>query len=380
LNEREAATRVSVAPVQAEIAPVSIKPKEEKKEVAQVKVEPTTTLPVAPAIPVTMPAPPEILPLQLLESASSSEKLQSFVAAKPSDTAAAIPVSVPEQSAPAAEKISFKTLAMIMINTGQVTSPPPAAPVVASNTNLNPQSYRERGENLAIPAQTMTHEPSENSQTPATKAEQTAVTTAHSDSKSEKQSPVPDMATDKLKTLLSVPATKTNKTEIICYQIGVFLQQEAVNAAVNWFKKKRVTATSYKGDTRLATTTWIYLPPVRSLQLAQTTQQQLKRLGVKDVNVMTHEQLKRLGVKDTVVMTHTRASAVSLGVYRDKLGVAQRLQELRSKGFNDVRTEEHYATETKYWLSVKMASNNTTLLSQFQKAFKGLQAATVTCK
>jgi hypothetical protein len=62
------------------------------------------------------------------------------------------------------------------------------------------------------------------------------------------------------------------------------------------------------------------------------------------------------------------------------LGVAQRLQELRSKGFNDVRTEEHYATETKYWLSVKMASNNTTLLSQFQKAFKGLQAATVTCK
>ena len=361
LNEREAATRVPVAPIQAEIAPVSIKPKE---AVAQVKAEPTTTLPVAPvAIPIAMPTPPETLPLQALESVPPSEKLHPFIAAKPSDTAATMPVSVTEQPAAAVEKISFKTLAMIMINTGQVTSPAPA-PVVVSNTNSSAKSSQERGENLAIPAQTITREPSENSQAPAMKTEQTTVTTAHSDSKSEKQPPAPDVATDKTKTLLSVPTTKTNKTEVICYQIGVFLQPEAVNAAINWFKKKRVTATSQKGDTRLATTTWIYLPPVRSLQLAQTTQQQLKRLGV----------------KDTEVITRAGANTISLGVYRDKLGVAQRLQELRSKGFNDVRTEEHYATETKYWLSVKIASNNTTLLSQFQKAFKGLQATTVTCK
>ena len=361
LSEREAATRMPVAPIQAEIVPVSIKPKE---EVTQVKAE-AIPLIIPTSVPMATHTPPETLPLQTLESVPPplAEKLQPFAMVKPSDSPAATPVSVTEPPTPAIEKISFKTLAMIMINTGQLASPSPP-PVVESNTNLSAKISQERGENRVTPAQTATSDLSENSQTPAMKTEQAAVAIANSDNKSEKQPTTSDVAIDKTKTLLSVPTTKTNKTEVICYQIGVFLQLDAVNAATNWFKKKRVTATSLKGDTRLATTTWIYLPPVRSLQLAQTTQQQLKRLGV----------------KDTVVITRAGANTVSLGVYRDKLGVAQRLQELRSKGFNDVRTEERYATETKYWLSVKIAANDALLLPQFKKAFKGLQATTVTCK
>ncbi|MEZ5673329.1 MAG: hypothetical protein R3E08_13505 [Thiotrichaceae bacterium] len=105
------------------------------------------------------------------------------------------------------------------------------------------------------------------------------------------------------------------------------------------------------------------MPPARSLQLAQATQQQLKRLGI----------------KDTDIISNASGNTVSLGVYRDKSGVAQRLKELQAKGFRDVKTEERYATETKYWLSVKIAADAKALLSQFQRKFKGLQATPVAC-
>jgi len=368
LSEREAASRVPTpAPTQAATTP---KP----KEFVSIKSEPAIIAPAQPvAVPLTSP-PPETLPLQVLEPAhpASPEKLQFLLTTeKKPDSPVTAPISSPApvtaQLAPAVETVSFKRLAMILINTGQVTSPLKISSA-ESNAPVSPKTSQENhatNQITTLPvAPTVTPEAAKNSSTSAEKVAQPTVTTTNSANKLGKQLPAPDAATDKTKTLLSVPPTKTNKTEVICYQIGVFSQPAAVNAAVNWFKKKQVTATSQGGDTRLATTTWIYLPPVRSLQLAQATQQRLKRLGV----------------KDTVIISRAGANTVSLGVYRDKLGVTQRLQELRTKGFNDVRSEERYATETKYWLSVKIAANSAALLSQFQKTFKGLQTAAVVCK
>lgn len=344
LSEREAATRthsqiVPPAPVEKTQAETEHLVKEESPVKVEEKPPVPPPAPISPALaqPVAEVKSPAPVP-----EATTSEK------AAPAE-------STPPQ--PQTESVSFQKLAMRLISQGQIHVPAQVAPIkpVAA---VPPPKVPEIA-TIAVPppapvAETpQPTEPAQKNEPPPPVHEAKPISTP----------PVATNPAEKDKTLLSVPPTKINKTEVVCYQIGHFLQLGEAQAASNWFKKKQITATTQKSDTRLATTTWLYLPAVRSLQSAQATQQRLKQLGI----------------ADTVVIRNPNGHIVSLGVYRDKTSISKRLQELRSKGFDTIQTEERYATETKYWLNVKIVANATTLLSQFQKAFKGLQAGTMNC-
>lgn len=344
LSEREAATQVQPQVV-ASVEKTQAVNEPPMKGEHQVKVEEKP--------PVPPPAP--ISPEPVSQPLPASETKETKSHAPPPD----IPAPTTEKTAaptepvlaqPQTESVNFQKLAMRLISQGKVNPQPvQVSPVVEMPKVAE-----------VVKSQTHTIE------TPPTKTESTQKV-AQQPPPVHEVKPVPLLpaaidTVEKDKTL-SVPPTKTNKTEVVCYQVGHFLQLGEAQAASSWFKKKQVVATPQKSDARLATTTWLYLPAARSLQSAQTTQQRLKQLGI----------------VDTVVINNPNNYIVSLGVYRDKASISQRLQELHNKGFDNVKTEERYATETKYWLNVKIVANATTLLSQFQKAFKGLQAKTTTC-
>lgn len=339
LSERETATLPAPPPVE--------KPKDEllTKEELTAKIEPPPVVP-SPVPSASEPEPPK---------PHAPEPNPPVIEEKTVAHSEAVPPAQTQD-----ETVSFQKLAMSLISQGKIVfSSPPVQPVTVVNS---PKVVEMSATPIQIPAA----ETSQKSE-PLQKSEVAQkVTPPPSPVPETKPVAAPPVTTDpdeKNKTLLSVPSTKTNKTEVVCYQIGHFSQLGEAQAASNWFKKKQMIAAPQKSDTRLATTTWLYLPAARSLQSVQATQ----------------KRLKQLGVADTVMMNTPNGYIVSLGVYRDKSSVSERLQELRNKGFDNIKAEERYATETKYWLNVKIVAHSATLLSQFQKAFKGLQAKTMTC-
>lgn len=353
LSEREAAQATLPPPVPA----AEKTPKSEQKVEQMAKEEHSTkveTPPVAPAVVATESAPPpaatEVKPHLEPNSPTPAEKVEKTVVAET--------VTPPQAQQEQNEPISFQKLAMRLISQGQVSAPSPQqvqnVPVSETMPPAQTPEIIANPTQLEVPQQVVSSqtEPPTVSHQPEPVKPVTVSTPVAATSTVEAQN----------KTLPVLP-TKTNKTEVVCYQIGYFSQLGEAQAASNWFKKKQVTTAPQKSDTRLATTIWLYLPAARSLQSAHATQQRLKQQGI----------------ADTVVINRPDGYTVSLGVYRDKASVSKRLQELRNKGVDNVNTEERYATETKYWLNVKIVANPSALLSQFQKAFKGLQTKTIIC-
>lgn len=354
LSEREAAQSAQVPPP----APATEKTSKNEQRVEQMaKEEHSTKVETPPAVVATESTPPpatEVKPHLEPNSPAPVEKIEKTVVSE----AVTPPQAQQEQS----ESISFQKLAMRLISQGKVSSSSPQhtqsvpvsetmQPAQTPEITANPIQQHTQPEvpQKVVSSQT---EPPTVSPPPETVKPVAVSTPVAATNNVEEQN----------KTLPVLP-TKTNKTEVVCYQIGYFSQLGEAQAASNWFKKKQVTTAPQKSDTRLATTIWLYLPSARSLQSAHATQQRLKQQGI----------------ADTVVLNRPDGYTVSLGVYRDKVSVSKRLQELRSKGVDNVKTEERYATETKYWLNVKIVANPAALLSQFQKAFKGLQTKTIIC-
>ena len=74
-------------------------------------------------------------------------------------------------------------------------------------------------------------------------------------------------------------------------------------------------------------------------------------------------------------------NAISLGRYRNPRNVQQRLKELSAKGYQNIKTQERYRSNTRYWLNVKILPKEShSLLSAFEKRFKNLTLKPVNCE
>ena len=154
---------------------------------------------------------------------------------------------------------------------------------------------------------------------------------------------------------------------LICFQAGPYTLASTAHQVFNWLKKQ-VNITVYVQDrqTKILESTWVYLPPFENRPAARRAQQHLHQLGIKDYMIVTSGQFN---------------NAISLGRYRQPVNVKQRLKELNAKGYENVKTQKRYKTDTTYWLNVKMpGEQQSELLNLFRKKFPAPKLESVACE
>lgn len=173
------------------------------------------------------------------------------------------------------------------------------------------------------------------------------------------------------------PLTAATEQEIICLESGPYTQATIAQPVYNWLKNKLglKNKSEIKGDlqveiqprqTQVLESTWVYLPPFKNRQAAYVAQQRLNQLGIVDYMIVTQGQFN---------------NAISLGRYRNPINVQQRLKELSAKGYQNIKTQEYYRSDTRYWLNVKILPKaSRSLLSAFEKRFKNLTLKPVNCE
>jgi phage terminase small subunit len=173
------------------------------------------------------------------------------------------------------------------------------------------------------------------------------------------------------------PLTSSANQQVICFESGPYTQALIAQPVYNWLKNNSSSKnkSKIKGDiqveiqprqTQVLESTWVYLPPFKSRQAADMAQQRLNQLGIADYMVVTQGQFD---------------NAISLGRYRNPANVQQRLKELSTKGYQNIKTQERYKSDTRYWLNVKISPKESqALLSAFNKHFKNLTLKQVGCE
>jgi hypothetical protein len=180
------------------------------------------------------------------------------------------------------------------------------------------------------------------------------------------------------KMLNSKPATKPDKNvpvphivkkpsePVACFRSGPYTRASLVEKKANWLKTQNNVSTQVQTQKkRVLVSTWVYLPPFESRQAAIGTQERLIKDGIHDCYVVKKGHFN---------------NAISLGLYRQNANVKPRLNQLIRKGYKNVKTQKRYKSHTKYWLNVKIFTDQTEWLNQ-QKKFKGSQSLTrVACE
>lgn len=173
------------------------------------------------------------------------------------------------------------------------------------------------------------------------------------------------------------PLTSSADQQVICFESGPYAQALIAQPVYNWLKNNSSSKNKpkIKGDiqveiqprqTQVLESTWVYLPPFKNRQAADMAQQRLNQLGIADYMVVTQGQFD---------------NAISLGRYRNPANVQQRLKELSTKGYQNIKTQERYKSDTRYWLNVKISPKESqALLSAFNKHFKNLTLKPVGCE
>ena len=173
------------------------------------------------------------------------------------------------------------------------------------------------------------------------------------------------------------PLTATMEQAVICLESGPYTQIATVQPLYNWLKNKLwlKNKSAIKRDfqveiqprqTQVLESTWVYLPPFKNRQAAYAAQQRLNQLGIVDYMIVTQGHFN---------------NAISLGRYRNPNNVQQRLKELSTKGYQNIKTQERYRNDTHYWLNVKILPKAShALLNAFEKRFKKKTLKPINCE
>ena len=169
---------------------------------------------------------------------------------------------------------------------------------------------------------------------------------------------------------LTKSLTASLDQSIVCFESGPYTKMATAQPLYNWLKNKEVITGDIQVEiqprqTQVLESTWVYLPPFKDRQAAYTAQQRLNKLGIVDYMIVTQGQFN---------------NAISLGRYRNPNNVQQRLKELSTKGYQNIKTQARYKSDTRYWLNVKiLQKESSSLLGAFKKHFRNLTLKQISC-
>ena len=122
-----------------------------------------------------------------------------------------------------------------------------------------------------------------------------------------------------------------------CASYGPFPSEDAAHQAEARFKQLGAQTAEHTvaGKARLGY--WVYLPPFGSRKEADAAANLLRTRGIGDLYVVTDE---------------ANRNAISLGVYNQHQGAADRLKDIRKHGFKAEITER-FRDEPRFWLEAR---------------------------
>ncbi len=181
-----------------------------------------------------------------------------------------------------------------------------------------------------------------------------------------KSAPVP---VKKAQTAAAAPS-KTQKnaastSKNLCFRSGAFSQRDNAEQARAWLQKQGIGASLKVHEKREKVATWLYLPPFQTRALARQAAKELARRGVRDYSLVTQAPW---------------INAISLGLFTGDTNAQQRLAELQRKGYYSVRVQHRYKDQSNYWLMLKLAEKQRSLLKSFANTFKVLAPQQVNCQ
>ncbi len=118
----------------------------------------------------------------------------------------------------------------------------------------------------------------------------------------------------------SPPPPSTPPAVTACFEWGVF-STSSIASAQNAVTKLALQATVKEQNSQEAKRFWVYRPPVKTAQEAQTKAAELKAAGVEDLYVVQDPKWK---------------NAISFGIFEDEQLATKLLNELKAKGVKDV--------------------------------------------
>lgn len=172
---------------------------------------------------------------------------------------------------------------------------------------------------------------------------------------------------DEEKTAVEETQKKLASVVMTCIEIGPYLQQSTAETSAKWFQKKQpeIKANVEHREVPVITQTKVYLADFKDGQEARLVQQRLIQQGI----------------TDHAIFTTKSKSAISLGVYSNEDNAKKRVNQLKEKGYTNVKLEKQHKNDTKYWLNVKIPDNRKDVLDAFKKAFKSVPTLKkITCQ
>ncbi|MDM8569450.1 hypothetical protein QUF50_08095 [Thiotrichales bacterium HSG1] len=154
----------------------------------------------------------------------------------------------------------------------------------------------------------------------------------------------------------------TEKIIYTCFRTGPYTEISTAKKVMGWLKEKKITVDLNQQVDKKLLKTQVYLSPFRNLQEAKRIQEHLYKVGIKEHYIFGS------GPKNTI----------SLGVYKIPSNAAIRVEELKAKGYNNVKIKETFKKNINYWLNIKMLSDD--LIGSFNKKFKNFTLTSVACE
>jgi len=160
-------------------------------------------------------------------------------------------------------------------------------------------------------------------------------------------------------------SSQAQNLSVTCYQAGPFAKQAIVKKMVRWLnQQKNVTTSQQTKETKKLNYTRVYLPPFESRAEAKKVVQRLRSQGVTDYLIINQGHL---------------SNGIALGSFSKSSNVEARIKDLKTKGYQNIKTQAYYKNETEYWLNVKMLKNQQ-MLKVFSKKFQAAQLLPIHCQ
>lgn len=159
-------------------------------------------------------------------------------------------------------------------------------------------------------------------------------------------------------------ATPPVENALLCYQWGSFSPKNLPRA------RNVLTKLSLQNEVKQAENTdavryWVYIPPKKTLEQAQSKVEELKGLGVEDLFIVQDPQWRL---------------AISLGLFKDEALANKRLEDLKSRGvisaIKGVRNQKGQSS----LLINKMSKDMVSEIQKLEPDFPGSELKQVDCQ
>ncbi len=155
----------------------------------------------------------------------------------------------------------------------------------------------------------------------------------------------------------------SNAAKSVCYALGPFVAANTATSALSRLKERGLPANLRKSEGRKATGYWVYLPPLKSRDIAKAMLREMNKLSIDSF----------------LIADGDKQNGISVGLYNDPVTAQRRQNELQNKGF-DVKLEQRFKVRSEYWLDVADDGHLFATADQLFKEFPGLQRQETRCE